>query len=230
MIAIQAAIAAAPTPTLSPLVVAMIRVPFLPVMTARPARSQAGCFPINWPAPVSTSIRHHQPASLPARNASYLDPTMRRHHPGADGRRASCAMRTCASRSPCLTAPPRPRDALVIYSHGTGGSYRSAVELAWLRLRQGLAAGGPAVATATLGLRRNSARDTQWGLHRGRRDVGLQFLNPRAARDNALQAAADLLAIRARSTVLPPSPSIPSRSIPRMWRCTDIRRAGMPLP
>ena len=85
---------------------------------------------------------------------------------------------------------------LVVYSHGTGGSYRSAVELGLAEeYATGVAAGGPAVPMATLGYD-GILHGTRKGT--SSKDVGelvYNFLNPRAARDNALQAAADLLAI-----------------------------------
>jgi len=97
------------------------------------------------------------------------------------------------------SSPARPPTAgwpLVVYSHGTGGSYRSAVELGWLKTTpRGWLRAGLRLPTATLGYD---------GILHGTRngnstvDVGelvYNFLNPRAARDNALQAAADLLAI-----------------------------------
>ncbi len=85
---------------------------------------------------------------------------------------------------------------VVVYGHGTGGSYRS-------HIGQGLAAeyaagtvaGGAAVPMAMLGYD---------GVLHGRRkgvstrpstELVYNFLNPAAARDNNLQAAADLLAI-----------------------------------
>ncbi len=77
---------------------------------------------------------------------------------------------------------------LVVYSHGTGGSYRSAVEM-------GLAGELAAANVAVLGY--------DGALHANRKgestkpvtELVYNFLNPRAARDNALQAAADLIAI-----------------------------------
>jgi len=85
---------------------------------------------------------------------------------------------------------------LVLYSHGTGGSYRSAVELGLAEdYAKGAASGGLAVPLATLGY-----DGILHGTRKGNssKDVGelvYNFLNPRAARDNALQAAADLWAI-----------------------------------
>jgi predicted esterase len=96
---------------------------------------------------------------------------------------------------------------LVVYGHGTGGSYRSIVDLG---LSEDYALG---VAPAGLGVGVDggaSATPTPLavlsydGIMHGTRNGGstkpvgelvYNFLNPVAARDNALQAAADLLAI-----------------------------------
>jgi hypothetical protein len=85
---------------------------------------------------------------------------------------------------------------LVIYSHGTGGSYLSAIEEGLAGdYALGVATGGAAVPMATLGYD---------GVLHGTRNGGstatpdslvYNFYNPRAARDNGLQAAADLLAL-----------------------------------
>jgi len=92
---------------------------------------------------------------------------------------------------------------LVVYGHGTGGSYRSVVASGLAAdFAVGAAPAGPnstagavPVPMATLGYE---------GIMHGTRGAGstvsvgelvYNFLNPRAARDNALQAAADLLAI-----------------------------------
>jgi pimeloyl-ACP methyl ester carboxylesterase len=85
---------------------------------------------------------------------------------------------------------------LVIYSHGTGGSYLSAIEEGLAGdYAVGTATGGAAVPMATLGYD---------GVLHGTRNGGstadpdslvYNFYNPRSARDNNLQAAADLLAL-----------------------------------
>jgi predicted esterase len=79
---------------------------------------------------------------------------------------------------------------LLVYAHGTGGSYRSAVDL-------GLAEdyAGSAAPMAVLGYegvlhgtrKGNSTKSTD--------ELVYNFVNPQAARDNAVQAAADLLAL-----------------------------------
>jgi hypothetical protein len=96
---------------------------------------------------------------------------------------------------------------LVVYAHGTGGSYRSIVDL-------GLAADfATGIAPAGLGAGVDGGASSTPvpmavlgfdGVQHGSRGGGstkpvgelvYNFLNPQAARDNALQAAADLLAI-----------------------------------
>jgi hypothetical protein len=104
-------------------------------------------------------------------------------------------------------APPATGWPLVVYGHGTGGSHRSIIDLG---LSDDLASG---VAPAGLGVGVDggpSATPTPVavlgfdGVMHGTRNGGstkpvgelvYNFLNPAAARDNALQAAADLLAI-----------------------------------
>jgi pimeloyl-ACP methyl ester carboxylesterase len=79
---------------------------------------------------------------------------------------------------------------LLVYAHGTGGSFRSAVDLG---LAEDYAKGAAPMAVLGYegvlhGTRKgNSTKSTD--------ELVYNFLNPRAARDNALQAAADLLAI-----------------------------------
>jgi hypothetical protein len=85
---------------------------------------------------------------------------------------------------------------LVVYSHGTGGSYLSAIEQGLAGdYALGVATSEAAVPMATLGYD---------GVLHGTRNGGstatpdslvYNFYNPRAARDNGLQAAADLLAL-----------------------------------
>jgi predicted esterase len=92
---------------------------------------------------------------------------------------------------------------LVVYGHGTGGSYRSIVDLG---LGQDFADGNaPAGLASTVGATPVPMATLGYdGIMHGTRAGGstkpvgelvYNFLNPRAARDNALQAAADLLAI-----------------------------------
>ncbi|HEX7598341.1 MAG TPA: hypothetical protein VF518_09005 [Polyangia bacterium] len=85
---------------------------------------------------------------------------------------------------------------LLVYAHGTGGSYNSTVDQGLAEdYAKGLAPGGAAAPMATLGY-----EGILHGTRKGNssKDVGelvYNFMNPRAARDNALQAAADLMAI-----------------------------------
>jgi len=97
---------------------------------------------------------------------------------------------------------------LVVYGHGTGGSYRSIVDLG---LSDDLAIGaapaglgfgvdGGAVSAAPVPMAVLGFDGVLHGTRNGgsTKPVGelvYNFLNPRAARDNALQAAADLFAI-----------------------------------
>jgi predicted esterase len=200
MIAIQAAIAAAPTPTLSSLVRCSDPGAVSPCDDGQTgALHKRGCFPDQL---VGASFDEYQGTiSLPVFQQGtppYLDPNDGGGIILASDGTASIVRNenVCISLAVPHGTPPTAGWPLVVYSHGTGGSYRSAVELGLAEdYAQGLAAGGPAVATATLGYD---------GILHGTRngnstvDVGelvYNFLNPRAARDNALQAAADLLAI-----------------------------------
>lgn len=97
---------------------------------------------------------------------------------------------------------------LVVYGHGTGGSYRSIIDLGLSEdlaigaAPAGLGAGvdGGAVSAAPVPMAALGFDGVLHGTRNGgsTKPVGelvYNFLNPRAARDNALQAAADLLAI-----------------------------------
>jgi predicted esterase len=102
----------------------------------------------------------------------------------------------CFSLTVPKGAAPEAGWPVVVYSHGTGGSYQSFVE-------QGLAAefatgevgGGAAVPMAMLGY--------DGALHGSRKGTSTKpvtelfynFMNPLAARDNSLQATADLFAL-----------------------------------
>jgi len=102
----------------------------------------------------------------------------------------------CVSLAVPKGTPPAAGWPVVVYSHGTGGSYRSAIALDLAEKHAvGNASGGAAVPMATLGYD---------GVLHGPRNGGstgstellvYNFNNPRAARDNNLQAAADLLAL-----------------------------------
>jgi pimeloyl-ACP methyl ester carboxylesterase len=83
----------------------------------------------------------------------------------------------------------------VVYGHGTGADYRNGVDHFGAEYATGDAPGGAPVPMAVLGF--------DGVLHGTRRGMSTKppselvynFLNPRAARDNALQAGADLFAI-----------------------------------
>lgn len=94
---------------------------------------------------------------------------------------------------------------LVVYGHGTGGSYRSIVDLGLSDdLAQGAVSAGVAVDGGSSATAVPMAMLGYDGILHGTRNGGstkpvgelvYNFLNPVAARDNALQAAADLIAI-----------------------------------
>lgn len=92
---------------------------------------------------------------------------------------------------------------LVVYGHGTGGSYRSIVasglaeDFAAGKAPAGLhsTAGAVAVPMATLGYDGVMHGTRAGGSSKPVGELVYNFLNPAAARDNALQAAADLMAI-----------------------------------
>jgi hypothetical protein len=92
---------------------------------------------------------------------------------------------------------------LVVYAHGTGGSYRSiltsglAQDFAGGKAPAGLhsTAGAIPVPMATLGYDGVMHGTRAAGSTKSTGELVYNFLNPRAARDNALQEAADLFAI-----------------------------------
>ncbi len=96
---------------------------------------------------------------------------------------------------------------LVVYGHGTGGSYRSIVDLglsedlavgaaaAGLGLGVDGGAGATPVPMAVLGFDGIMHGTRNGGSTKPVGELVYNFLNPLAARDNGLQAAADLLAI-----------------------------------
>jgi predicted esterase len=94
----------------------------------------------------------------------------------------------CLSLTVPKGAAPAAGWPLVVYSHGTGGSYRSAVEMG---LAADLAAAKIAVISYDGALHANRGGTSTKPVT----ELVYNFLNPRAARDNALQAAADLVAL-----------------------------------
>jgi len=200
MTAIQAAVAAAPVPALGSLVRCNDPGAVSPCddgLTG--AAHKRGCFPDQL---ASASFDEYQGTiSLPVfqqGTAPYLDPNDGGGIILASDGTASIvsSQNVCISLAVPHGTAPTAGWPLVVYSHGTGGSYRSAVELGLAQdYATGLASGGAAIPTATLGY-----DGVLHGTRNGNstKDVGelvYNFLNPRAARDNALQAAADLLAI-----------------------------------
>jgi len=196
MIAIQAAIAAAPAPTLSPLVRCGDPGVVSPCDDGLTGDAHTrGCF-----APSASFDEYQGTISLPVFQQGlppYLDPPDGGVILAADG--TATIVRNepvCISFTVPHGTAPAAGWPLVIYSHGTGGSYRSAVELGLADdYAQGLDSGGLAVPTATLGYDGILHGTRNGGSTRNVGELVYNFLNPRAARDNALQAAADLLAI-----------------------------------
>lgn len=96
---------------------------------------------------------------------------------------------------------------MVVYSHGTGGSYRSAIDLGLSAdLASGVAPAGVGVGVdggtsanpvpmAVLGYDGILHGTRNGGATKAVGELVYNFLNPAAARDNGLQAAADLMAI-----------------------------------
>jgi predicted esterase len=115
--------------------------------------------------------------------------------------------KVCFSLTVPAGTPPATGWPLVVYAHGTGGSYRSIVELglaadlavgaAPAGLGIGVDGGASAapVPVAMLSFDGVMHGPRAGGSTRSTGELVYNFLNPAAARDNALQAAADLLAI-----------------------------------
>jgi len=115
--------------------------------------------------------------------------------------------RVCFSLSVPRGTPPATGWPLVVYGHGTGGSYRSVVDLglsddyALGTAPPGLGIGIDGGATATpvpmavLGFDGVLHGTRNGGSTKPVGELVYNFLNPAAARDNGLQAAADLIAL-----------------------------------
>jgi hypothetical protein len=78
---------------------------------------------------------------------------------------------------------------LVVYAHGTGGSFRGGIADG---IAHDLATGSPATATLAIDLPQHGER--RGGSERPPEELFFNFANPRAARDNILQGTADLMA------------------------------------
>ena len=93
-------------------------------------------------------------------------------------------------------APPAAGWPVVVYSHGTGGSYRSAIDLG-LAAELALGAGDAGAATplATFAYDGVLHGPRQGHSTRPVTELVYNLANPQAARDNAVQAAADLFAV-----------------------------------
>jgi hypothetical protein len=79
---------------------------------------------------------------------------------------------------------------LVVHAHGTGGSFRSAITNGVAR---DLATGEPAAAVLGFDLPQHGER--RGDSDRSPEELFFNFANPRAARDNIMQGAADLMAV-----------------------------------
>jgi predicted esterase len=85
---------------------------------------------------------------------------------------------------------------LVVYAHGTGGSYRSVVDQGLSEdYAKGELPAGAAQPMATLGYDGALHANRRGGSERSPDELVYNFVNARAARDNGLQAAADLFVI-----------------------------------
>jgi hypothetical protein len=114
----------------------------------------------------------------------------------------------CFSLTVPKGVPPTGGFPLVVYAHGTGGSYRSFIELGLagdyatgtITLAVPASADAGVIPPSTMPMAMLSYDGVMHGTRKGGSTKGegelvYNFLNPVAARDNALQAAADLLAI-----------------------------------
>ncbi|MFW5924583.1 MAG: hypothetical protein ACOCV4_00340 [Myxococcota bacterium] len=86
--------------------------------------------------------------------------------------------------------PPAAGWPVAVYAHGTGGSFRSAVLNG---VAADLATGAPPVATFAIDLPQHGER--RGDSTRPPEELFFNFANPRTARDNVLQGAADLMAV-----------------------------------
>jgi len=183
--------------------------PSAPVSTSTRARSAFRCFSkdchLTWIRPTA---------------ASSWRPT---------ARRPSCATNQSAYRSPFRTARPRLR-AGRLSSTATAPAAPTVPRSSWalpITTPRVLDPGGLAVPTATLGYD---------GILHGTRNGALPGTSGSWSTTSSIRARHATMPCRPRLICWPsrarlaPSPPSPSRSIPRMWRCTGIRRVEMPLP
>ena len=101
----------------------------------------------------------------------------------------------CFSLTVPRGSPPREGYPLVVYAHGTGGGFRWQVEHG---LAEEFARGeieGGAIPMATLGFDGVLHGSRRGGSERPSTELVYNLLNPAAARDNSLQAVADLFAV-----------------------------------
>lgn len=89
---------------------------------------------------------------------------------------------------PKVAAAPASGFPLALYAHGTGGAFTAPVEL-------GLASSFAAAEAITVGIDMPLHGSRRGGSTREPNNLVFNFLNPRAARDNFLQGAADLMSL-----------------------------------
>ena len=158
------------------------------------------------------------PYETPAQGGAILEP-------GGGGPAPVRTEAVCFALALPKTAPPAAGWPLVVYHHGTGGSMRSAI----LDGTAGQVTGGanPAALFAfdavAHGARRGASRKSP-------DDLVFNPLNPRAARDNFLQGAVDVLqALRLSAVSIPPPPrprAPPSPSTPASSPSSATRRGA----
>lgn len=109
----------------------------------------------------------------------------------------------CVSITVPRGAPPAGGWPTVVYAHGTGGNYRSHIETGLATDFAKGDVGGAAVPMAMIGYDGVLHGPRRGGVDKDPEQLVYNFVNPRAARDNALQAAADLFALAAALEALP---------------------------
>ncbi len=111
--------------------------------------------------------------------------------------------------------PPAAGFPLVIYGHGTGGGFGSVISTGIARDLANGTVDGASFRAAALGIDMPQHGTRSGDSDRAPEELFFNFLNPRAARDNITQGAADLMALVrwARSYLLPAGSSPVGRTI-----------------
>ena len=211
MAGVAAAVAAAPAPAVEQLVRCDDPLAVSPCDDGKTGAAHVrGCLPAD--AASTTYTTYQGVLTLPAFQAGtvpYLDPTDGGNivYDAAGVATVQRTEKVCFSLTVPKTTMPAAGWPLVVYGHGTGGSYRSIVDLgladdyavgaAPAGLGSGIDGGATAtsVPLAVLGFDGVMHGTRNGGSTKPVGELVYNFLNPAAARDNALQAAADLLAI-----------------------------------